>query len=106
MIGNSIDSIGFVHRFCFRIKPVFNGFNIAGTIKRVKGIVNAAETPKRRAIVQAVGRRSDVELDESWGDLLSPLKRVRLLTTACCRRLRTPQPATFYPRGATSAAAM
>jgi NAD(P)H dehydrogenase (quinone) len=28
-------------------------------------------------------------------DLLSPLKRVRLLTTACCRRLRTPQPATL-----------
>ena len=31
-------------------------------------------------------------------DLLSPLKRVRLLTTACCRRLRPPQPATLAPQ--------
>jgi hypothetical protein len=29
-------------------------------------VVYAAETPERRAILQVVGRRSDVSLDEEW----------------------------------------
>ena len=39
-----------------------------GNIYRCKGVVYAAEEPERRAVLQVVGRRSDVSLDEEWGD--------------------------------------
>ena len=41
---------------------------LPGTIYRCKGIVNSEEHPERRAILQVVGRRSDVTLEENWGD--------------------------------------
>jgi len=41
---------------------------LPGNIYRCKGVVYAAEEPDRRAVVQVVGRRSDVSLDEEWGD--------------------------------------
>ena len=41
---------------------------LPGTIYRCKGIVYAAEAPERRAILQVVGRRADVTLEEEWGD--------------------------------------
>jgi G3E family GTPase len=41
---------------------------LPGNIYRCKGVVYAAEEPNRRAILQVVGRRSDVTLDEEWGD--------------------------------------
>ena len=41
---------------------------LPGNIYRCKGVVFAAEQPGRRAILQVVGRRSDVSLDEKWGD--------------------------------------
>jgi len=41
---------------------------LPGNIYRCKGIVNSVEHPGRRAILQVVGRRSDVMLEEEWGD--------------------------------------
>jgi len=39
---------------------------LPGNIYRCKGIVYAIEAPERRAIVQVVGRRSDVALEDAW----------------------------------------
>jgi G3E family GTPase len=41
---------------------------LPGTIYRCKGVVYAAENPERRAVLQVVGRRADVALDEEWGE--------------------------------------
>ena len=40
---------------------------LPGSIYRCKGVVYAAETPDRRAVLQIVGRRTDIALDEEWG---------------------------------------
>lgn len=37
-------------------------------VYRCKGIVRSAESPDRRAILQVVGRRVDISLEEAWGD--------------------------------------
>jgi len=48
---------------------------LPGSIYRCKGVVFAAETPEQRAILQIVGRRSDVSLGEPWdGD--QPLTQI------------------------------
>ena len=41
---------------------------LPGNIYRCKGIVYTAEHPARRVILQAVGRRSDISLEEEWGE--------------------------------------
>ncbi len=41
---------------------------LPGNIYRCKGVVYAAESPERRAVLQVVGRRADVALDEEWGE--------------------------------------
>jgi len=41
---------------------------LPGGIYRCKGVVFAAEAPERRAVLQVVGRRSDVSLYDDWGD--------------------------------------
>ena len=41
---------------------------LPGNIYRCKGVVYAAENPERRAVLQVVGRRADVALDEEWGE--------------------------------------
>lgn len=41
---------------------------LPGTIYRCKGVVNSVEAPGRRAVLQVVGRRSDVSLYDDWGD--------------------------------------
>jgi len=41
---------------------------LPGSIFRCKGIVYSAEAPERRVILQVVGRRSDVTLEEAWGE--------------------------------------
>ena len=41
---------------------------LPASIYRAKGVVYAASVPERRAVMQMVGRRVDVELDEAWGD--------------------------------------
>lgn len=40
---------------------------LPATIYRVKGIVHAAEARERRAVLQAVGRRVDISLQDDWG---------------------------------------
>jgi len=41
---------------------------LPGGIYRCKGVVNSIEAPDRRAVLQVVGRRSDVSLYDDWGD--------------------------------------
>ncbi|MEA3441692.1 MAG: GTP-binding protein [Chloroflexota bacterium] len=41
---------------------------LPGNIYRCKGVVYATEAPERRAVLQVVGRRADVALDEEWGE--------------------------------------
>ena len=41
---------------------------LPGSIFRVKGIVNAAETPGRRTVLQVVGRRVDMVVADDWGE--------------------------------------
>ncbi len=41
---------------------------LPGNIYRCKGVVYTVEHPDRRVIVQAVGRRSDITLEDTWGD--------------------------------------
>jgi G3E family GTPase len=41
---------------------------LPGGIYRCKGVVYAAEAPEQRAVLQVVGRRSDVSLHDEWGD--------------------------------------
>ena len=48
---------------------------LPGNIYRCKGVVYAAESPERKAVLQVVGRRSDVALGEEW-DGRAPRTRV------------------------------
>lgn len=41
---------------------------LPGGIYRCKGVVFSAEAPEHRAVLQVVGRRSDVSLYDRWGD--------------------------------------
>jgi G3E family GTPase len=41
---------------------------LPGGIYRCKGVVFSVEAPDRRAVLQVVGRRSDVSLHDEWGD--------------------------------------
>ena len=41
---------------------------LPGNIYRCKGVVNTTEYPLQRVILQAVGRRSDISLEDEWGD--------------------------------------
>ena len=39
---------------------------LPGSIYRCKGVVYAAVIPEQRAVLQVVGRRSDLSLGEAW----------------------------------------
>jgi G3E family GTPase len=41
---------------------------LPGSIYRAKGVVHSADAPERRAVLQVVGRRVDISLEEEWGD--------------------------------------
>ncbi|MDX1417670.1 MAG: GTP-binding protein [Candidatus Promineifilaceae bacterium] len=41
---------------------------LPGNIYRCKGVVHTTEYPSQRVILQAVGRRSDISLEDEWGD--------------------------------------
>ena len=41
---------------------------LPGNIYRCKGVVNTTEYPLQRVILQAVGRRADISLEDEWGD--------------------------------------
>jgi len=40
---------------------------LPGSVYRAKGVVYATEAPGRRAVLQVVGRRVDISLQEEWG---------------------------------------
>jgi len=40
---------------------------LPGTIYRAKGVIYTTDEPKRRAVLQVVGRRVDISLQEGWG---------------------------------------
>jgi G3E family GTPase len=40
---------------------------LPGTVYRAKGVVYAADAPRRRAVLQVVGRRVDISIQEEWG---------------------------------------
>ena len=40
---------------------------LPGTVYRAKGFVYTTDAPKRRAVLQLVGRRVDISLQEEWG---------------------------------------
>jgi G3E family GTPase len=40
---------------------------LPGTVYRAKGVVYTTEAPQRRAVLQVVGRRVDISLEEDWG---------------------------------------
>jgi G3E family GTPase len=44
---------------------------LPGTVYRVKGMVNSIDVPQRRAVLQVVGRRVDISIQEGWGQCAS-----------------------------------
>jgi len=42
---------------------------LPGNVYRCKGVIYAADTPDRQAVLQVVGRRSEVVSGEAWGDV-------------------------------------
>jgi len=40
---------------------------LPGTVYRAKGVVYSADAPRRRAVLQVVGRRVDISLQDEWG---------------------------------------
>ena len=41
---------------------------LPGTVYRAKGVVYSSDAPRRRAVLQVVGRRVDISLQEEWGE--------------------------------------
>jgi G3E family GTPase len=41
---------------------------LPGTVYRAKGIVYTTDAPQRRVVLQVVGRRVDIALEEEWGE--------------------------------------
>jgi G3E family GTPase len=40
---------------------------LPGSVYRAKGVVYSTEAPQRRAVLQVVGRRVDISIQEEWG---------------------------------------
>ncbi|MGO8893697.1 MAG: CobW family GTP-binding protein [Streptosporangiaceae bacterium] len=40
---------------------------LPGTVYRAKGVVHTTDAPRRRAVLQVVGRRVDISIHEEWG---------------------------------------
>ena len=40
---------------------------LPGTVYRAKGVVYTTDAPRRRAVLQVVGRRVDISLQDEWG---------------------------------------
>ena len=40
---------------------------LPGTVYRVKGVIYTIDAPQRRAVLQVVGRRVDISIQEEWG---------------------------------------
>ena len=55
-------------------------------VYRCKGIVHSAEAPHRRAVLQVVGKRVDISLEDAWGDRRP---RTRIVAIGAHRTLET-----------------
>jgi G3E family GTPase len=40
---------------------------LPGTIYRAKGVVYTTDAPQRRVVLQVIGRRVDISLQDEWG---------------------------------------
>ncbi|MGA3213978.1 MAG: GTP-binding protein [Terriglobales bacterium] len=40
---------------------------LPGTVYRAKGVIHSSDAPQRRAVLQVVGRRVDISLQDEWG---------------------------------------
>jgi G3E family GTPase len=54
---------------------------LPGTIYRAKGVVYSTDEPQRRVVLQVVGRRVDISIQEEWGQRL-PRTRIVAIGTA------------------------
>jgi G3E family GTPase len=41
---------------------------LPGTVYRAKGVIYTSDEPQRRAVLQVVGRRVDISLQDAWGE--------------------------------------
>jgi G3E family GTPase len=41
---------------------------LPGTVYRAKGVVYTTDAPNQRAVLQVVGRRVDISLQDEWGE--------------------------------------
>ncbi len=41
---------------------------LPGSVYRAKGVVHSSDAPRRRAVLQVVGRRVDISIQEEWGE--------------------------------------
>jgi G3E family GTPase len=56
---------------------------LPGTVYRVKGVVYSSDAPQRRAVLQVVGRRVDIAIQDEWG-LRAPHTRIVAIGAAGC----------------------
>ena len=68
---------------------------LPGNIYRCKGVVYSQEAPEKRAILQVVGRRSDVSLGDEWGDIRP---RTQIVAIAAAGSLDTEQLTALFER--------
>jgi G3E family GTPase len=40
---------------------------LPGTVYRAKGVIYTTDVPQRRAVLQVVGRRVDISIQQGWG---------------------------------------
>jgi G3E family GTPase len=41
---------------------------LPGSVYRAKGVIHTTDAPQRRAVLQVVGRRVDISIQEDWGE--------------------------------------
>jgi G3E family GTPase len=41
---------------------------LPGNIYRAKGVIYSSDAPQRRAVMQVVGRRVDISIEDEWGE--------------------------------------
>jgi G3E family GTPase len=54
---------------------------LPGTVYRAKGVVYSTAAPQRRAVLQVVGRRVDISLQDEWGER-TPRTRIVVIGAA------------------------
>ena len=59
---------------------------LPGSIYRCKGIVYLADEPKRRAVLQVVGRRTDITLENDWSEQTPKTQIVAIGISGCMEK--------------------